>query len=383
MRIRHLELHRIEIPFRASFKHASAERSETQSVWVEARSESGRIGYGESCPRSYVTGEDLDSVRAFFFRHRSSLLGEVTGLEGVRRFMNARRREIDENPAAWCAVELALLDLLAKEAGRSVDALLGLPELAGTFRYSAVIGDGEIDAFRATFDRYHAFGFTDYKLKLSGDLDRDRAKLDWIRREGARRPRVRLDANNLWRSSEQATAYLRALDFPLFAIEEPLAPEGRGELAAIARACGTRVILDESCLRAEQIEGLEGPPQRWVVNLRVSKMGGLLRSLAVVDAARKKGIALVVGAQVGETSLLSRAALSVANRARDLLVGQEGAFGSFLLTADVCDPPLMFGRGGVLEAPPAAAPGFGVDVKAGLPFLSALGPAGAERSVGR
>ncbi|MFZ1761994.1 MAG: hypothetical protein WAT99_03795, partial [Nitrospira sp.] len=57
---------------------------------------------------------------------------------------------------------------------------------------------------------------------------------------------------------------------------------------------------------------------------------------------------IVVGAQVGETSILTRAALTVADRYRDILLAQEGAFGTHLLEYDLCDPPLMFGRGGRL-----------------------------------
>ena len=49
-----LELKTIEIPFRTSFKHASAERNETESAWVEAFLASDCVGYGESCPRVYV-----------------------------------------------------------------------------------------------------------------------------------------------------------------------------------------------------------------------------------------------------------------------------------------------------------------------------------------
>ena len=92
-------------------------------------------------------------------------------------------------------------------------------------------------------------------------------------------------------------------------------------------------------------------------------MGGMLRSLAVVDAARRTGIQLIVGAQVGETSLLTRAALTVAHASRDLLVAQEGAFGTQLLERDICDPPLMFAAGGLLDVarfPRLLAPGFGV-----------------------
>jgi L-alanine-DL-glutamate epimerase-like enolase superfamily enzyme len=132
-----------------------------------------------------------------------------------------------------------------------------------------------------------------------------------------------------------------------------------------------RVILDESCLRAEQLAGLpprsngssgEGPAP-WIVNVRVSKMGGLLRSLLVVEMARRHGLAVVVGAQVGETSLLTRAALTVAGQARDILVAQEGAFGTLLLSADPCDEPIMFGRAGLLEWPNAPGPGFGLRIR--------------------
>jgi hypothetical protein len=60
---------------------------------------------------------------------------------------------------------------------------------------------------------------------------------------------------------------------------------------------------------------------------------------------------------------LTRAALPIARAAGSALVAQEGAFGTRLLTRDICDPPLMFGRGGVLRASDFSQlrrPGFGV-----------------------
>ena len=52
----------------------------------------------------------------------------------------------------------------------------------------------------------------------------------------------------------------------------------------------------------------------------------------------------------------------MAHASRDILLAQEGAFGTLLLERDVCDPPLMFGAGGVLDtaAYPALEPGFGL-----------------------
>ena len=361
MKLAALEMSALRIPFRRSFRHSSAVRSETESAWVVARSTRGHCGHGEGCPRSYVTGEDLASARAFFERQRASLLRDIHDLASLLGWMVEHEAEIDRAPAAWCGIELALLDLLGREQSCSVEALLGLPELSGTFTYSGVLGAGDLDGFHADLDRYLAFGLRDYKLKTCGELELDRSKLARLGAEHSVR-RVRLDANNLWSSPEEAVAYLRALDAELFGVEEPLVPGPVTALASVADRTGARVILDESCTRGAHVDALPGDASRFVANLRVSKMGGVIRSLEVLKAARRRGVGVVVGAHVGETSLLTRAALTVASQARDLLVAQEGAYGPFLLRDDVCDPPLVFGRGGRLEAP-RAAPGFGLRVR--------------------
>ena len=126
MRLEQLSLSELHIPFRTTFRHASAERSETASVWVEARSE-GFVGYGESCPRPYVTGETTESARAFFADFHESLRQDIVDLDSLRKWMTTHADAIDTNPAAWCAVELALLDLLAKITGQTVESLLSLP----------------------------------------------------------------------------------------------------------------------------------------------------------------------------------------------------------------------------------------------------------------
>jgi L-alanine-DL-glutamate epimerase-like enolase superfamily enzyme len=95
------------------------------------------------------------------------------------------------------------------------------------------------------------------------------------------------------------------------------------------------------------------------VNLRVSKMGGVLRALELLQALRERGIPVIVGAHVGESSVLTRAALTVAAAAGEHLLAQEGAFGTHLLQHDVADPPLMFGPGGVLSVVSAGLEGSG------------------------
>jgi len=363
-----IQIHRfalkdVRIPFKTAFRHAAAERAETSTLWIEAVSPRGAIGYGESCPRPYVTGETLDTAREFFWRHEEALREQVVDLDSLRAWMKAHADKLDANPAAWCAIELAILDVFARERGRTVEALLSLLPLRGPFRYSAVLGDASFDAFQATAEQYRRVGFTDFKIKLSGQLEHDRRKLDLLRNWGAPAPRIRLDANNLWSTAAEATAFLRQLDCAFVAVEEPIQKGQYAELARIAEALACKVILDESFIRSAQLPLLPDPAGQWLINVRVSKMGGLLRSLEVIREARIRDIGVIVGAQVGETSLLTRAALPVAQEAGDRLVAQEGAFGTFLLERDVCNPPLMFGAEGQLDIsayPWLTSPGFGL-----------------------
>lgn len=363
MKIASLVLESLRIPFRVAFKHASAERSVTQCVWIIARSEEGLTGYGEGCPRDYVTGETDASVAAFFDRFRDSISARVTDLSSLREWSQCHQLDIDLNPTAWCAIELALLDLIARQHEQPVEDLLGLPTLAGPFAYSAVLGAAAPQQFAETLGRYQKLGIRDYKVKLSGNIDRDRRSLAILRAAGIAPVQVRADANNLWADLDVAQAYLKSLDFPFFAIEEPLQAGRFTDLSSLADTLATRIILDESITRENQIAQLPGRPEQWLVNLRVSKMGGLLRSLKLAEACRAQRLGLIVGAQVGETSLLTRAALIVAQASRDILIAQEGAFGTLLLESDAVQPALMFGTKGELDLRPLPlehSPGFGL-----------------------
>lgn len=363
MKIVSLNLAWLRIPFHASFKHAAAERKVTQSVLVIAMSDDGVMGYGEGCPRDYVTGETDASVAAFFEKHRQDLATNVVDLSSLSQWHRSHETDIDANPAAWCALELALLDLVARHNIQSVETLLSMPPLTGPFIYTAVLGAANAEQFAATLKRYQKIGLQDYKIKLSGDIDGDRANLAILNAAGVAPQNVRADANNLWRDLTTAQKYLESLQYSFAAVEEPLQPGQFADMATLATALSTRIVLDESIVREKQLTQLSSDPEQWIINLRVSKMGGLARSLAVVKRCREMGVALVVGAQVGETSLLTRAALIVAQAARDIVIGQEGAFGTLLLESDAMQPTLIFGANGELDLSPLQfhlSTGFGL-----------------------
>jgi L-alanine-DL-glutamate epimerase-like enolase superfamily enzyme len=348
MRIESLKLTRLEIPFKISFSHSSATRSASQAIWVEARSNTGLVGYGEGCPREYVTGESMATAEAFFQKLHDELLAAIIDLASLKDWAKSHASDIDENPAAWCAIELALIDLMACDAQMGVEEFLGLQPLLPKFQYTAVLGDSDAETFSATLKKYLALGLSDFKVKLSGNLEKDQTKSSLLRDNLGNQHRLRFDANNLWRDADTASDFLQALAIPFFSIEEPLQPFAYTELLRLSEKLDTPILLDESLLTSEQLISLPGSSSNWIANVRVSKMGGLLRSMDSIETAKKIGIGVIVGAQVGETSLLTRAGLCIASQAGAQLIAQEGAFGTLLLERDVCSPTLMFGKNGIL-----------------------------------
>jgi L-alanine-DL-glutamate epimerase-like enolase superfamily enzyme len=357
MRLASLAFHSLAIPFRRSFDHAGATRSCAENVIVVATDNAGRVGLGEGCPRRYVTGESAESALIALRGWHEEVLAAVDSDAALDRWMLANESAIDRSPSAFCALELALLDLFARQGDRSLEDLLGLQPNRRAVAATAVYGMGGWPKFLAQLARFTANGMTEAKLKIGGHSRRDARRAAILAAIG----RARLDANNGWPDGARAIAGLRAAAGHAWAVEEPVAPRDWAGMKQVALATGLAIILDESFVRLRDIRDLPDGVS-WILNLRVSKLGGLKRSLRALREAARRDLPVIVGGQVGETSILARAGLIVAGEAGELLSGYEGAYGTHLLQWDVVTPSLRFGRRGRIS--PAAA---GLDsVGAGL-----------------
>ena len=353
----------IKIPFRESFKHSSHKRSETETILTVVKSKD-IAGHGEGCPRKYVTNETIKSSLLFLNENKTNWL-KLNNLEDLANWVALNRTLVDKNPAAFCSFELALLDLIGRTSKKSAESVVGLKELDGNYGYTAVLGILNQEQFSSQVQRYSKIGFTDFKIKLSGEFQLDKDNISQLNTT-ITNSRIRLDANNLWMDWSSAADYIKRLKFDFLGVEEPLA---HGDFKGMKKFSGSTnipIILDESFLRYEHFSQIESSPKNWLINLRISKMGGILRSIEIANQAENLGLPLIIGAQVGETSILSRAALSIANHYRDLVAGQEGAFGTYLLEKDITEDPIMFGKGGVLESSSITTNsyGWGMNVRA-------------------
>ena len=150
----------------------------------------GIVGSGESCPRLYVTGRND--------RHGPRVHRRGTKPSCRDRYHEcwrhcapgsaAQRHEIDANPAAWCALELALLDLLGKRQStirskRCCRCRRSSAEHSTTPPFSAMRRQPRSSAMA---EQYRQLGFRDFKVKLSGDSERDRDKMSVLRHVAGR-----------------------------------------------------------------------------------------------------------------------------------------------------------------------------------------------------
>lgn len=360
MKLKQLEISKLEIPFRISFKHSSAERSVTEAVIVVAESDASEQGFGEGCPRGYVTGENTDSCVRFFDMYRDEVL-QIQDIESLRKWVSSHSQVIDANPAAWCAIETALLDLFGKTQGQSIEVQLGISEISDEFIYTAVLGVSSPKIFEAQCEQYQRIGLRDFKIKVSGELESDLSATRTLRNLFPD-CRIRIDANNLWDDAATASDYILSLDCNPWAVEEPLKASDFPSLRRVAKSLGCKIILDESFLGLQTFDQIQDDLDIWIPNIRISKMGGLLRSLAIAEKCRQLNLNFIIGAQVGETSILTRLAISLANHYGEIVLAQEGAFGTYLLTHDIVDAPIMFGAGGALKANFVGLPGLGFEV---------------------
>jgi muconate cycloisomerase len=360
MRLRSATVYALEIPFVEAFKHSARDRKYCDSIVVRVCDEAGTEGFGEGVPRPYVTGETTE----FVLEHVSRLWSEAVGRELPDLDGEATLREIEAGlPAAdhrglvadnasRAALETAILDCVLRRRGASLGRLL--PPRRTKVTYSGVITAGTLETALQQARRLTLIGIGQVKLKVG--FDDDVARIRALREALGPGVSLRLDANGAW-TIERAREVLDSVSSAdIAAVEEPL---GRGSLESLARLrreVSVPIMADESLVTVADAEALIAAQAVDSFNVRISKCGGLSRSLRIAGLAAAAGIGIQVGSQVGETAILSAAGRHLAAHL-ERVDFVEGSYGTLLLTEDVSADPVRFGHRG--EAPLLSGPGLG------------------------
>jgi muconate cycloisomerase len=373
--IRRIELLRIRVPLKKEIKHASQSRKESENLVVRVELASGQVGYGEGVPRPYVTGETIESAFAALRRHDwDRIVGQPRDFEEAVRGLEALTLpEIEEDPrgmagnAARCALEIALLDAFGQAFGEPLGRAVDLARVPGLVRfptprkvrYGTAI---TADSFRRELKsaaQFYLFNFRDVKTKVGVEGQNDVRRVRWFRWMLGPWVDIRLDANEAWPASEVLERIEPLRRFSISALEQPVPHAEVEALSGLRRHLGVPVMLDESlCGYPDAVAAIKGATAD-MLNVRLSKCGGVLPSLRIIGAARHYGLGVQLGCHPGETAILSAAGRHVASRVAELS-WVEGSYDRYILKANVTRGDITFGRGG--WAAPLEGPGLGIQV---------------------
>ena len=368
-----LQLFAVDLPFKTAFRHAAAARTTSESLFLRVVLDSGVDGWGEALPRAYVSGESRQDA---FTLLRDQVLPALVGrtfqsLPEVVSFLEKCdgkappewvRPDVPQT-SAWCCVDLALLDTFGRETGQPASPG-GQPSRGSLerYRYSGVVSAGRGWPYAKSLLKMRAFGFPHIKLKLGQDGAPQAART--ARRLLGRRVDLRVDANMAW-GVEQALEVIQQLrTVGIRSFEQPIAAGDLSGLARLVAESSAGIVVDEGLTDRESLQALISHQACTGANVRISKCGGLVGAYARCREALDAGLVLQVGCQVGESSLLSAAHLTLLSALAPLTPGvryAEGCFGRHLLREDPVSPLLQLRYGGRPPRPPVGT-GLGVRV---------------------
>jgi len=374
MRVAAIRVIQVRIPLKKRIRHASHSRTENDTVLVRCQLEDGTVGWGEGLPRAYVTGETIETAWQHLQDYPYATLGQkVDSLASLADLVTglsfSRPRETREcfGNAARCALELALLDAGCRGLGVPVSSFLeelsvaqGMTRSPVPVDYSAVLTASSLSRMCCRSLLYRYYGFRQCKVKVGMTGSDARKLLMLIHRLMGSRAALRVDANEAWTSQNIAKRLAALNAIPLQSVEQPV-PHAEVEcLRDVRRQIVLPIMLDESlCSKADADRAIEGELCD-AFNLRLSKCGGIVPCVLLMQQARRAGLFCQLGCQVGETGILSAAGRHFAGTMSGL-TAVEGSFDRLLVREPLTEEDLTFGRGGLGKPLPGI--GLGITIQ--------------------
>jgi L-Ala-D/L-Glu epimerase len=271
-------------------------------VMVELSGRDGLVGIGEASPIGRYH-ESPATVEAFFQRVQADRLA----FDDVPGSMSYLDTLSPEDMSAKCALNIALLDGAAKQNGQAAYDFLGLGFRENHHVTSFSIGIDKPEVIRKKVLAAESYPI----LKVKVGVSEEQAILAALREVAPTRT-IRLDANEGWKTKEQALERLEWLgkDAHIQFVEQPM-PQGTNprDLVWLKERSPLPLLADESYHSARDIahcaECFHG------VNVKLVKTGGVSAGFEALKAARTAGLKTMIGCMI-ETSVLISAAAHLA-----------------------------------------------------------------------
>ena len=294
------EFERVSLPLENPFTISRGTQTEAENVIVRITDEAGMTGVGGAAPSGHY-GETAATVAAVL----PALLDAVERVgdpHAISEIEAELRAVVNGNPAARCAVSIAVHDLAAKRLGVPLYRLWGL-DPSDAPKTSFTVGLDETDRVREKAADAVAAGYDVLKIKLG--TDRDRELVDAVR-EAAPDARLRVDANEAWTPKEAVEKSGWLADRDVEFVEQPVPAENPEGLRHVYERSELPIAADESCVTAADVPAIADRCD--IANLKLMKTGSLTEARRLIAAARAHGLEVMCGCMIESNASIAAAA---------------------------------------------------------------------------
>jgi L-alanine-DL-glutamate epimerase-like enolase superfamily enzyme len=291
MKISHIRAYQVDLPLHEGSYKWSGGKSVTMfdSTVVEVVTDAGVVGYGEVCPLGpFYLPAYANGVRAGLRELGAHLLGEnPLEIQKLNRRMDAA---LKGHPYVKSGIDMACWDILGQVTGQPVCVLLG-GRYGDDFGLYRAISQESPEAMAARVAGYRAEGYRRFQLKVGGDAMTDIERIRAVAAQLQPGDRLIADANTGWLMHDALRVVKAVRDVDVY-IEQPcLSYE---ECLTIRRHCDHPFVLDEVIDSLGMLLRGHGDRAMDVVNLKISKFGGLTPLKQARDLCVALGVVMTV-----------------------------------------------------------------------------------------
>ncbi|MCY4540753.1 MAG: mandelate racemase/muconate lactonizing enzyme family protein [Chloroflexi bacterium] len=291
MKISRIAAYQVDLPLHeGSYKWSGGKSVEVfDSTIVEVETDSGMSGYGEVCPLGpFYLPAYAEGVRAGIKELAPHLLGsDPRQLNVLNRRMDAA---LKGHPYVKSGIDMACWDILGQVAGLPVCELLGGRHGDDFVLYRAISQESP-DAMAEKVAGYRDQGYRRFQLKVGADPQMDIERIHMVSDLLQPSDKLIADANTGWLMHEAARV-VRAVDDIDVYIEQPCLTYE--ECLSIRQRTSHPFVLDEVVNDIDML--LRGHADRAmdVVNIKISKFGGLTKARLARDLCVSMGVAMTI-----------------------------------------------------------------------------------------
>ncbi len=291
MRISQIDVYQVDLPLHEGDYNWSGGKTVSvfDSTIVEVTTDTGLKGYGEVCPLGpFYLPAYAGGVRAGIAELGPHLLGhDPRELEKLNRHMD---RTLKGHPYVKSALDIACWDILGQTSGLPVCTLLGGRYGEDYVLYRAISQETP-EKMASMVAGYRAEGYTRFQLKVGGDPDVDIERIKAVSAKLQPGDKLIADANTGWLRHEAMRVVKAVTDVDVY-IEQPCLTYE--ECLSIRRHTHHPFVLDENIDGMDVLLKGQADLAMDVVNIKISKFGGLTKAKQARDLCARLGIAMTI-----------------------------------------------------------------------------------------